>query len=89
MRITTIKEWKKLNEFYLGSNDVVGVKFKFKKPTTLSDDIIYNTQDEWTITKAIDDDHYCTSDKGDKAIFHTDVILGSVIMSDEDKSKFC
>lgn len=76
------------NEFYLGSSDVVGVKFKFKEPITF-DDVTYNTEDEWTITKAEDDDHYCTSDKGVELCLHTDIMLGDVVMSDEDSAKFC
>lgn len=77
-----------LNEFYLGSDEVVGVKFKFKEPITLSDDKTYSTEDTWTIDKAVDDDHHCSSDKGDKEIFHTDIILGDTVMSKEDLSKF-
>jgi hypothetical protein len=74
-------------EFYLGSDEVVGVTFKLKQPVTC-DGKTFGTEDTWTIDKAIDDAHYCTSDKGDKEVFHTDIILGDTIMSTEDSAKF-
>jgi hypothetical protein len=79
-----------INEsFYLGSDKVVGVKFKFRKPLTITNDKTYNTDDTWTIDKAIDDDHYCTNtNTSEEDIFHTDIILSDTVMSEEDMKKF-
>lgn len=69
-------ELNTLCEFYLGSDKVVGRKFKFNKPTELSNGKTYGAEDTWIITKAVDDDHYCTNtNTGEKDIFHTDVMM--------------
>jgi len=94
-----IKNYKQFNskineshineEFYLGSDDVVGVNFKLKEPLKLTNGKEYNVEDTWVIDKAIDDDHYCTNTKtGEEEVFHTDIILGDTVMSDEDAAKF-
>lgn len=83
-----MKYLRLFEEFYLGSDAVIGVKFKLKEPIDLSNGKRYGIEDTWTIDKAIDDDHYCTSDKGDKECFHTDIILGDTIMNKEDYAKF-
>ena len=83
-----MKYLKIFEEFYLGSDEVVGVKFKLERPITC-DGNNYNDTDEWIIDKAIDDSHYCTNlTTGKKTNFHTDIILGSTIMSEEDRNKF-
>lgn len=78
-----------VNEFYLGSDNVKNVKFKLNKQLTLSNGKSYNSNDEWIIDKAIDDNHYCTNlNTNEKENFHTDIILSYTKMSEEDLQKF-
>ncbi len=84
-----MKHLKLYEEFYLGSDKVIGVKFKLKSPITV-DGKEHNAEDTWVIDKAVDDAHYCHNlDTGEEVCFHTDIMLGDATMSPEDSAKFC
>lgn len=84
-----MKHLKLFEEFYLGTDEVIGVEFKLKRPIKVEGKD-HNTEDTWIIDKAIDDAHYCRNlNTGEEVCFHTDIILGDSIMSESDRQKFC